>query len=415
MLRHAVRLNSCTELAITKLDVLAPLDELKVCVAYEGEDGTRYEHVPYHQSVLHKVRPVYETLPGWKHEIDTAARLDDLPARGARLRRVRAGRRGRADQLPRGRSVSRADRRAPRRGRRFTRVRVLVIGGGGREHALAWGLARARPSTRSSPRRAVPGPRRSRGTCRSTRRTRRRSRALADELDADLVVVGPEEPLVRGVVDAVQAAWSPRLRPDERRCAPRGLEAVDEGAPGRRRRADGRARVVRGRRGGCGVRLPRHARRPLRREDRRARGGEGRRRDRVARRGRRRRCGATCRATRSATPVARSSSKRGCGGRSSRCSWCATAIRTARVPLAPAQDFKRIGDDDAGPNTGGMGAYSPVPIVDDEMVEQVMLTVGAADAAHAARRGSRVPRRPLRRDHAHRRRPEGARVQRALR
>ena len=35
-----------------------------MCVAYEGDDGTRYDHVPYHQSVLHKVRPVYETLPG---------------------------------------------------------------------------------------------------------------------------------------------------------------------------------------------------------------------------------------------------------------------------------------------------------------------------------------------------------------
>jgi adenylosuccinate synthase len=80
MLRHAVRLNSCTELAITKLDVLAPLDEIKVCVAYEGEDGTRYEHVPYHQSVLHKVRPVYETLPGWGTEIDGVERLDELPA-----------------------------------------------------------------------------------------------------------------------------------------------------------------------------------------------------------------------------------------------------------------------------------------------------------------------------------------------
>jgi adenylosuccinate synthase len=80
MLRQAVRLNTCTELAITKLDVLAPLDEIKVCVAYEGDDGTRYEHVPYHQSVLHKVRPVYETLPGWRREIDGAARIDDLPA-----------------------------------------------------------------------------------------------------------------------------------------------------------------------------------------------------------------------------------------------------------------------------------------------------------------------------------------------
>jgi phosphoribosylamine--glycine ligase len=40
--------------------------------------------------------------------------------------------------------------------------------------------------------------------------------------------------------------------------------------------------------------------------------------------------------------------------------------------LAPAQDFKRIGDGDAGPNTGGMGAYSPVPIVDDALVAAVM-------------------------------------------
>jgi adenylosuccinate synthase len=79
MLRHAVRLNTCTEIAITKLDVLAPLPELKVCVAYEAEDGTRYQHVPYHQSVLHKVRPVYETVPGWGTEIHGAARIEDLP------------------------------------------------------------------------------------------------------------------------------------------------------------------------------------------------------------------------------------------------------------------------------------------------------------------------------------------------
>ncbi|MCJ7673285.1 MAG: adenylosuccinate synthase [Acidimicrobiia bacterium] len=80
MLRHAVRLNTCTEIAMTKLDVLAPLAEIKVCVAYVGEDGTRYEHVPYHQSVLHKVQPVYETLPGWQCEIDQVERFEDLPA-----------------------------------------------------------------------------------------------------------------------------------------------------------------------------------------------------------------------------------------------------------------------------------------------------------------------------------------------
>jgi adenylosuccinate synthase len=79
MLRHAVRLNSCSEIAITKLDVLTPFAEIKVCVAYEGDDGTRYDHVPYHQSVLHKVRPVYETLPGWQSEIDDAERIEQLP------------------------------------------------------------------------------------------------------------------------------------------------------------------------------------------------------------------------------------------------------------------------------------------------------------------------------------------------
>jgi adenylosuccinate synthase len=81
MLKHAVRLNTCTELALTKLDVLSQFPELKVCVGYDGEDGTRYEHVPYHQSVLHKVRPVYETLPGWEVEIETAGRLEELPPR----------------------------------------------------------------------------------------------------------------------------------------------------------------------------------------------------------------------------------------------------------------------------------------------------------------------------------------------
>ncbi len=80
MLRHAVRLNTCTEIAITKLDVLTPFAELKVCVAYEGDDGTRYDHVPYHQSVLHKVRPVYETLSGWQCDIDQCGRVEDFPA-----------------------------------------------------------------------------------------------------------------------------------------------------------------------------------------------------------------------------------------------------------------------------------------------------------------------------------------------
>ncbi|MBV9253033.1 MAG: adenylosuccinate synthase [Actinobacteria bacterium] len=78
MMRQAVRLNSLSEIALTKLDVLDTLPSLKVCVAYEV-DGVRYDHVPYHQSVLHKVTPVYEELPGWQTDLTGATLRADLP------------------------------------------------------------------------------------------------------------------------------------------------------------------------------------------------------------------------------------------------------------------------------------------------------------------------------------------------
>ncbi|HEY6531171.1 MAG TPA: adenylosuccinate synthase [Acidimicrobiales bacterium] len=78
MLRHAVRLNSLSELAITKLDVFDSLDSLKVCVAYEV-DGERLEHLPYHQSALHKATPIYAELPGWKTDLTSITRKDQLP------------------------------------------------------------------------------------------------------------------------------------------------------------------------------------------------------------------------------------------------------------------------------------------------------------------------------------------------
>ena len=58
------------------------------------------------------------------------------------------------------------------------------------------------------------------------------------------------------------------------------------------------------------------------------------------------------------------------------------------VPLLPAQDFKRVGDNDTGPNTGGMGAYAPLPWLPDEVVSQIVNDVVKPVAAEMVRRGS---------------------------
>ena len=79
MARQAVRLNSLTEVALTKLDVLDTFETIKVCVGYEA-DGVRYDYPPYHQSVLHKVTPIYEELPGWCTDLTAMTSYEELPA-----------------------------------------------------------------------------------------------------------------------------------------------------------------------------------------------------------------------------------------------------------------------------------------------------------------------------------------------
>jgi adenylosuccinate synthase len=78
MVRSAARLNSLSELVVTKLDVLDPLERLRVCVAYDV-DGERTEFVPADQSALHRARPVYEEMSGWCQDLSEATRSAELP------------------------------------------------------------------------------------------------------------------------------------------------------------------------------------------------------------------------------------------------------------------------------------------------------------------------------------------------
>lgn len=76
--RYAVRINGMDCLAITKLDVLDQLPEIKVCVAYEI-DGKRCEDFPSHARLFGRCQPIYKTLPGWQQSTEHCRSLGDLP------------------------------------------------------------------------------------------------------------------------------------------------------------------------------------------------------------------------------------------------------------------------------------------------------------------------------------------------
>ena len=78
VVRYAARVNGLTGLALTKLDVLDSLDEVRICTAYEI-DGERHEHFPDDLDRLDRARPVFETMPGWQSDTTGIRSVDDLP------------------------------------------------------------------------------------------------------------------------------------------------------------------------------------------------------------------------------------------------------------------------------------------------------------------------------------------------
>ncbi|MFG1997332.1 phosphoribosylamine--glycine ligase [Actinoplanes sp. NPDC048988] len=252
-------------------------------------------------------------------------------------------------------------------------MRVLLIGSGGREHALALGLA-ADPSVDFLA--AAPG---NPGIAQVAELHEVKATdpaavaALAVELAADLVVVGPEAPLVAGVADAVRAKGIACFGPSAAAAQLEGSKAfakevmVAAGVPtagsyacttadevARALDELGSPYVVKndGLAAGKGVVVT---------EDREV--AERHAAD----------CGTVVIEEYLSGPEV---------------SLFVVTDGTAAVPLMPAQDFKRLGDGDEGPNTGGMGAYAPLDWAPDDLVDRVLRETVEPTLAEMRRRGT---------------------------
>jgi phosphoribosylamine--glycine ligase len=253
-------------------------------------------------------------------------------------------------------------------------MRVLLIGSGGREHALATALA-ADPGVRAIV--AAPG---NPGIASVDRTTVEpvdaeepaAVAALAVETKADLVVVGPEVPLVAGVADAVRAKGIACFGPAKAAARIEGSKAFAKDVM----RA---ARVPTGRFVACAdvaaaaAALDEFGPPYVVKNDGLAAGkGVVVTSDREAALAHAVACGRVVVEEYLSGPEV---------------SLFVVCDGLTAVPLVPAQDFKRIGDGDSGPNTGGMGAYAPLPWAPANLVDDVLARIVRPTLAELADRG----------------------------
>jgi len=252
-------------------------------------------------------------------------------------------------------------------------VEVLVIGGGGREHALALALARDPGVTGVHAAPGNPGTA-AVATNHPVEPTDGASVArLARGLGVELVVVGPEAPLVAGVADAVRAEGIACFGPSAAAARIEGSKAFAKGVMAAAGVPTARSRLCRTPEEAA-VALDELGSPYVVKDDGLAAGkGVVVTEDREA-------------ALRHAAGCDRVLVEEYLDGPEVSL-FAITDGRTVR-PLQPAQDFKRAHDDDRGPNTGGMGAYTPLPWAPPGLVAEVTATVLEPTVRELARRGS---------------------------
>jgi phosphoribosylamine--glycine ligase len=250
-------------------------------------------------------------------------------------------------------------------------VRVLLLGSGGREHALAAALAADPSVTALHAAPGNPGIGRLAELHPADLTDPAGLAALAVELSADLVVVGPEVPLVAGAADAIRAKGIACFGPSRAAARLEGSKDFAKRVMASAGVPTGRFRTCRTA-GEVAAALDEFGAPYVVKDDGLAAGkGVVVTSDREA-------------ALAHAAGCARVVVEEYLSGPEVSL-FVVTDGDTAR-PLLPAQDFKRIGDGDTGPNTGGMGAYAPLPWAPPSLVDDVMSAVVGPTLAELRRR-----------------------------